>query len=45
MPIALLVFFATFFALAFFWPTFRLWRRDGVNALVLPYDDTAYGTS
>ena len=43
MPIALLVFFATFFALAFFWPTFRLWRRDGVNALVLPYDDTAYG--
>lgn len=43
MAIALLVFFAMFFALAFFWPTFRLWRREGVNALVLPYDDTAYG--
>ena len=43
MPLELLLFFAIFFALAFFWPTFRLWRRERVNALVLPYDDTAQG--
>ena len=36
MPLELLLFFAIFFALAFFWPTFRLWRRERVNALVLP---------
>lgn len=43
MTLELLLFFAVFFALAFFWPTFRLWRQERVNALVLPYDDTAQG--
>lgn len=42
MAIQLLAFFSLFFALAFFLPTYRLWRRDGVNALVLPADDTAH---
>lgn len=44
MPaLALLAYFASFFALAFFWPTWRLWRRHGTNALVLPRDDSAHG--
>jgi len=43
MPTALLAYFLTFFAVAFVWPTWRLWRRDRINALVLPFDDTAYG--
>lgn len=43
MAAQLLGFFSAFFALAFFVPTYRLWRRAGVNALVLPADDTAHG--
>lgn len=43
MALPLLLFFSIFFAAAFFWPTYRLWRRERVNALVLPYDDSAYG--
>lgn len=43
MALLLLLFFVLFFAVAFFWPTWRLWRRDRVNAVVLPYDDTAHG--
>lgn len=43
MAASLLLYFAIFFAAAFFWPTWRLWRRDGVNALVVPFDDSAYG--
>lgn len=39
----LLAYFALFFALAFFWPTWRLWKRYGTNALVLPRDDSAHG--
>ena len=39
----LLVYFALFFLAAFFWPTWRLWRRHGTNALVLPRDETAQG--
>lgn len=39
----LLAYFAMFFALAFFWPTWRLWKRYGTNALVLPRDDSAHG--
>lgn len=39
----LLAYFALFFALAFFWPTWRLWKRHGTNALVLPRDDSAHG--
>lgn len=40
---ALLAYFALFFSLAFFWPTWRLWKRYGTNALVLPRDDSAHG--
>lgn len=40
---ALLAYFALFFIAAFFWPTWRLWRRHGTNALVLPRDDSAQG--
>lgn len=40
---ALLAYFALFFLVAFFWPTWRLWRRDRTNALVLPHDDSAQG--
>ena len=40
----LLLFFALFFAAAFVWPTWRLWKRDRVNALVLPGDDSAEGS-
>ena len=43
VAVQLLVFFALFVMAAFFWPTWRLWRRDRVNALVLPRDDTAEG--
>lgn len=43
MALELLLYFSTFFAAAFFWPTFWLWRRERVNALVLPYDDSARG--
>lgn len=39
----LLLFFALFFAAAFVWPTWRLWKRDRVNALMLPRDDSAEG--
>ncbi len=43
MHIALFLFYVLFFAAAFVWPTWRLWRRDGVNALVLPRDDSPHG--
>lgn len=43
MAVLLLAYFSLFFALAFVLPTYRVWRRDGVNALVLPSDDTAHG--
>lgn len=43
MPATLLAYFLTYFAVAFLWPTWRLWRRDRINAFVLPFDDTAYG--
>jgi protein-S-isoprenylcysteine O-methyltransferase Ste14 len=38
-----LPYFLLFFAAAFLLPTWRVWRRDGTNALVLPRDDTALG--
>lgn len=43
MALELLIFFALFFMAAFFWPTWRLWKRERVKALVLTYDDTAHG--
>jgi protein-S-isoprenylcysteine O-methyltransferase Ste14 len=43
MYYALLLYFTLFLAAAFVWPTWRLWRRDGVNGLVLARDDSAHG--
>ncbi len=43
MQVALLIYYLAFFAIAFVWPTWRLWRVERINALVLPFDDTAYG--
>ena len=43
MPQVLLTYFVLFFMAAFVWPTLRLWRRERVNALVLPRDDSAHG--
>ncbi|HEY5722373.1 MAG TPA: methyltransferase [Allosphingosinicella sp.] len=40
---ALLAYFALFFLAAFLWPTWRLWKRDGTKALVLPRDDSTQG--
>jgi protein-S-isoprenylcysteine O-methyltransferase Ste14 len=39
----LLPYFLVFFAAAFVLPTWRVWQRDGTNALVLPRDDSAFG--
>jgi protein-S-isoprenylcysteine O-methyltransferase Ste14 len=43
MPTALFLYYLLFFAAAFAWPTWRVWKRHGVNPLVLPRDDSAYG--
>ena len=43
MAPALLAFFALYFLAASVWPTWRLWRRERVNALVAPFDDSAEG--
>lgn len=43
VAVELLLFFSLFFAAAFLWPTWRLWRQQRVNALVLPYDDSVHG--
>jgi protein-S-isoprenylcysteine O-methyltransferase Ste14 len=43
MQFALLGYYFAFFAIAFVWPTWRLWRAERINALVLPFDDSAYG--
>jgi protein-S-isoprenylcysteine O-methyltransferase Ste14 len=40
---ALLPYFILFLAVAFVWPTWRLWRREGINGLVLARDDSAHG--
>jgi protein-S-isoprenylcysteine O-methyltransferase Ste14 len=39
----LLCYYLSFFAAAFAWPTWRIWKREGINALVLPRDDSAHG--
>ncbi len=41
MIMALLTYYTLVLASAFVWPTWRLWRRERINALVLPRDDTA----
>lgn len=43
MHTVLLIYFLVFFLAAFAWPLWRLWRREGVNGLVLPRDDSAHG--
>jgi protein-S-isoprenylcysteine O-methyltransferase Ste14 len=43
MAVQLLLFFTFFFVAAFFWPSWRLWKRHRVNAFVLPSDDSAQG--
>lgn len=43
MPRVLLAYFVLFFMAAFVSPTLRQWRRERVNALVLPRDDSAHG--
>jgi protein-S-isoprenylcysteine O-methyltransferase Ste14 len=41
--IALLAYYVVLLVVVFAWPTWRLWRRERVNALVLPSNDTAEG--
>ncbi len=43
MLIALFAFYVLYFAAAFIWPTWRVWRRERVNPLVLPRDDSPHG--
>lgn len=43
MIMALPTYYTLVLASAFVWPTWRLWRRERINALVLPRDDTAEG--
>lgn len=38
----LLAYYLVFFGIAFALPTWRLWKRHGINGLVLPQDDSAY---
>ncbi|HUG57064.1 MAG TPA: isoprenylcysteine carboxylmethyltransferase family protein [Candidimonas sp.] len=35
--------FLAYFAVAFIWPTLRVWRQTGLNPYVLPSSDDAYG--
>lgn len=41
--ILLAVVFLAYFAVAFVWPTVRVWRQTGLNPYVLPSTDDAYG--
>lgn len=43
MIVALLACYLTFMVAVFAWPSWRLWRRERINAFVLPRDDTAEG--
>jgi protein-S-isoprenylcysteine O-methyltransferase Ste14 len=43
VKIILLAYYTGFFLAAFVWPTWRLWQREKINALVLPRDDSAHG--
>lgn len=43
METGLFAFYLVYFAAAFVWPTYRLWRRDRVLAVTLPNDDTPHG--
>ncbi|WP_298195810.1 isoprenylcysteine carboxylmethyltransferase family protein [Novosphingobium sp.] len=39
----LLPYYLLFFGAVFVWPTWRTWRRTGINPLVLPRNDSAEG--
>lgn len=39
----LLPYYLVFFGAVFVWPTWRTWRRTGINPLVLPRNDSAEG--
>lgn len=39
----LVIYYALLLAVVFVWPTWRLWRRERINAFQLPSDDTAEG--
>lgn len=39
----LLAYYVLLLIIVFAWPTWRLWRREGINALVLPSEDNAEG--
>jgi protein-S-isoprenylcysteine O-methyltransferase Ste14 len=41
--ILLALLFLTYFAVAFVWPSVRVWRQTGLNPYVLPSSDDAYG--
>lgn len=43
MVAALPAYYALLFVIVFAWPTWRLWRQESVNALVLPGEDNAEG--
>jgi protein-S-isoprenylcysteine O-methyltransferase Ste14 len=43
MLTGLLAYYTALLAVIFAYPTWRLWKREGINALVLPSDDTAEG--
>lgn len=43
MPKALFLFYVAYFAAAFVWPSWRVWRRTGSSPLVLPRDDSPHG--
>jgi protein-S-isoprenylcysteine O-methyltransferase Ste14 len=42
-PVAIPFAFTAIFLAAFVWPTWRVWRSTGVNPIVLPSSDDAYG--
>ncbi len=43
MTTVLLAYYVLFFGIAFALPTWRLWKRYGINGLVLPKEDSAHG--
>ncbi len=43
MPQHLFLFFLVYFILVFVWPSWRVWRKTGVNPVVIPKDDSAHG--
>lgn len=42
LQIALPIYFAAFFALAFFWRSYIVWKETGINPYVLGKSDSAY---